>query len=418
MKKKRGRKPKVVHTDIERLKDDLSVNDATAADNTPNRPHTGPAKVAPMSAECLSTFQTTGAFLTRTASKLLGGETVTGVDSNIHGYAYGRAVKVVNIDKNWYFGVMVGLENGKIKIHFDGWGAEFDEWLASDSRRLKTLDAEEARQREALLQSMQDAGQLTGTSPMVSSTTTTLVPSHVSSTQSSKKASQVSKKSTGERKKPAITKQRISRCVHGDVVKSISATPVSTLESARTEGQTVKCAKIPTKVARLKMPRDQATDILAQEPMQLQLDDLVPGDVSNDNIKKRTKGKDVVAGTMTKPAPEALSLSLDAVQIVDGCRLQEAPTLSSCTSDTPESELPEDITFSSDELSDPCSTTPSLSDEPGGKSEAQDDPPAATFYHSLGNPIQLNLAPLEILEYEYGDEESEILKIIHRVLDT
>ncbi|KAG0310735.1 hypothetical protein BGZ97_012379, partial [Linnemannia gamsii] len=96
-------------------------------------------------------FQTTGAFLTRTASKLLGGQEVIGVDSNIHGYAHGRLIKVQNIDKTWHFGAMVGLDRGKIKVHFDGWGPEWDEWIASDSRRLKILDADEITLRNSLL---------------------------------------------------------------------------------------------------------------------------------------------------------------------------------------------------------------------------------------------------------------------------
>ncbi|KAF9137643.1 hypothetical protein BG015_002663, partial [Linnemannia schmuckeri] len=98
-----------------------------------------------------SNFQTTGAFLTRTASKLLGGQEVIGVDSNIHGYAHGRLVKVQNIDKTWHFGAMVGLDRGKIKVHFDGWGPEWDEWIVSDSRRLKVLDADEITLRNSLL---------------------------------------------------------------------------------------------------------------------------------------------------------------------------------------------------------------------------------------------------------------------------
>ncbi|KAG0287040.1 hypothetical protein BGZ96_008984 [Linnemannia gamsii] len=96
-------------------------------------------------------FQTTGAFLTRTASKLLGGQEVIGVDSNIHGYAHGRLIKVQNIDKTWHFGAMVGLDRGKIRVHFDGWGPEWDEWIASDSRRLKVLDADEIILRNSLL---------------------------------------------------------------------------------------------------------------------------------------------------------------------------------------------------------------------------------------------------------------------------
>ncbi|KAF9951944.1 hypothetical protein BGZ72_006647 [Mortierella alpina] len=37
---------------------------------------------------------------------------------------------------------------------------------------------------------------------------------------------------------------------------------------------------------------------------------------------------------------------------------------------------------------------------------------------SLGNPIQLGLVPPKILSYRYEDEETELLRIIHRVLDT
>ncbi|KAF9902117.1 hypothetical protein EC991_005257 [Linnemannia zychae] len=96
-------------------------------------------------------FQTTGAFLTRTASKLLGGQQVIDVDSNIHGYAHGRLVKVQNIDKSWHFGAMVGLDRGKIRVHFDNWGPEWDEWIVSDSRRLKVLDADEIAFRNSLL---------------------------------------------------------------------------------------------------------------------------------------------------------------------------------------------------------------------------------------------------------------------------
>ncbi|KAF9904049.1 hypothetical protein BX616_001415, partial [Lobosporangium transversale] len=118
--------------------------------------------------EALSNFHTTGAFLTRTASKLLGGQAVKSVDFNIHGYAQGRAVKVLNIDGTWYFGSMVNLENGRIKIHFDGWGSEWDEWIASDSRRLKVLTEEETKQRETMLYELEKEstmGELSNHSP-------------------------------------------------------------------------------------------------------------------------------------------------------------------------------------------------------------------------------------------------------------
>ncbi|KAK3814892.1 MAG: hypothetical protein J3Q66DRAFT_284535 [Benniella sp.] len=106
------------------------------------------------SGEVSSKFQTTGAFLTRTASKLLGSQSALGGDCNIHGYVYGKPVKVRNIDGTWYFGTMVDLANGKIKIHFDGWGPEWDEWLASDSRRLQLLSEEGIKQREAFLEAI------------------------------------------------------------------------------------------------------------------------------------------------------------------------------------------------------------------------------------------------------------------------
>ncbi|KAF8946480.1 hypothetical protein BGZ47_000422 [Haplosporangium gracile] len=127
----------------------------TSVTATPTASFTLPSPTDPsgssFSHEDSFNFQTTGAFLTRTASKLLGGQEVIGVDSNIHGYAHGRLVKVQNIDKTWHFGAMVGLDRGKIKVHFDGWGPEWDEWITSDSRRLKVLDADEITLRNSLL---------------------------------------------------------------------------------------------------------------------------------------------------------------------------------------------------------------------------------------------------------------------------
>ncbi|KAF9121421.1 hypothetical protein BGW39_010555 [Mortierella sp. 14UC] len=111
---------------------------------------TGPSNASSAHDDNLN-FQTTGAFLTRTASKLLGGQQVMDVDSNIHGYAHGRLVKVQNMDKSWHFGSMVGLDRGKIRVHFDNWGPEWDEWIVSDSRRLKVLDADEIVFRNSLL---------------------------------------------------------------------------------------------------------------------------------------------------------------------------------------------------------------------------------------------------------------------------
>ncbi|KAG0361255.1 hypothetical protein BG005_008806 [Podila minutissima] len=124
----------------------------------------------------LGNFHTTGAFLTRTASKLLGGQSVTGLDSNIHGYALGHPCKVCGTDKVWYFGTMVGLKNGKIRIHFDDWGSEWDEWLASDSRRLvKSLTPEETEQRNARLALNEGSTSITSTTT-VAVTALTQVP--------------------------------------------------------------------------------------------------------------------------------------------------------------------------------------------------------------------------------------------------
>ncbi|KAF9097329.1 hypothetical protein BGX23_009177 [Mortierella sp. AD031] len=164
--KKRGRKPKALypmpsnsHTDqpssvvVIKTKSATYVESLVSVTINTNLPSPTAAQGSSSSShDDTFNFQTTGAFLTRTASKLLGGQEVTGVDSNIHGYAHGRLVKVQHIDKSWHFGAMVGLDRGKIKIHYDGWGPEWDEWIASDSRRLKVLDADEIAFRSSLLQ--------------------------------------------------------------------------------------------------------------------------------------------------------------------------------------------------------------------------------------------------------------------------
>ncbi|KAF9161150.1 hypothetical protein DFQ26_004816 [Actinomortierella ambigua] len=100
-----------------------------------------------------SEFMTTGAFLTRTASKLLlSGQQAQAVDCNVYGYAYGRKVRVRHRDGLFYFGSMIDLNHDRIRVRFDGWSEEWDEWINSESRRLHILSPDQLKDYEASLE--------------------------------------------------------------------------------------------------------------------------------------------------------------------------------------------------------------------------------------------------------------------------
>ncbi|CAG8449218.1 2671_t:CDS:10 [Racocetra fulgida] len=54
-----------------------------------------------------------------------------------HDFKLNQKVEVLNIDKVWYPAKIVIVEKTQVKVNFDGWGREFDEWISVDSRRLK-----------------------------------------------------------------------------------------------------------------------------------------------------------------------------------------------------------------------------------------------------------------------------------------
>ncbi|CAG8450393.1 7504_t:CDS:10 [Gigaspora rosea] len=59
-----------------------------------------------------------------------------------HNFKLNQKVEVLNIDKVWYPATIVIVEKAQVKVHFDGWEKEFDEWISVDSRRLRAHTAE------------------------------------------------------------------------------------------------------------------------------------------------------------------------------------------------------------------------------------------------------------------------------------
>ncbi|KAF9114859.1 hypothetical protein BGX27_009607 [Mortierella sp. AM989] len=308
--KKRGRKPKSTNSDQEPTAENLQTHipepSFPTGDHTPHDSTKDSTNISKSTQKASNKFQTTGAFLTRTASRMLGGQAVTGVDSNIHGYAYQRAVKVLNIDGTWYFGTMVGLENGKIKVHFDGWGPEWDEWLASDSRRMKTLDADEIQEREALLQTLEDEG-LAGTSSIGSSsaaeppsaappsgTKASLATSRKTSNKKSASSGSSGsiKKTKSDQPKQSSAKRRISPSEQDESTSGQTTSKVAPTDRAS------KRAKKPTKAERLEMLFEQSENAPLPEPVQPQISVLASG--SNDNSVS-TSSKGLTYRSLTKP---------------------------------------------------------------------------------------------------------------------
>ncbi|CAG8513378.1 15734_t:CDS:10 [Funneliformis caledonium] len=68
---------------------------------------------------------------------------LTRVKAFAHAFTLDQKVQVLNIDKIWYPARIVKVEKSRIKVHFDGWGKRFDEWISVESRRLKALSENE-----------------------------------------------------------------------------------------------------------------------------------------------------------------------------------------------------------------------------------------------------------------------------------
>ncbi|KAF9937913.1 hypothetical protein BGZ67_000747 [Mortierella alpina] len=416
--KKRGRRPKVHPFSVGNGIRDTAVISGANVDIAIDGPQAVDSSVKDIVAGVsslldnadLTGFQTTGAFLTRTASRLLGGQKVIGVDSNIHGYSYGRAVKVQNIDGTWYFGRMIGLEGGRIKIQFDGWTSEWDEWIASDSRRLRTLDSDELNQREAALQAMRD------TISSAETVTPTVANSSVAATMSFRtdKIAATSTNNvpfTSQRAPSKAQPKKRKLPQQPAIVEGLSHVPSgetivlsSTYHSERASKRARKSQELKVTVSH---PQHTAVDDRPAtlncigEDAQFTLTNTISTLNSERSLSK--------GGTNQLAIPNFETVELQS-------HLLGHPDDGHVLKTRPGSDL------SSDSLSDPLSSPESSVDWNGRPdtrvTDVKKDLQAESPMHILGNPIQLGLVPPEIQSYRYEDEEAELLRIIHRVLDT
>ena len=54
-----------------------------------------------------------------------------------HGFLPDRAVEIADSIGQWWPAKMIQLQSGRILCRYDGWGPEHDEWIDSDSQRLR-----------------------------------------------------------------------------------------------------------------------------------------------------------------------------------------------------------------------------------------------------------------------------------------
>jgi len=483
------------------------------------------------SGEVSSKFQTTGAFLTRTASKLLGSQSALGGDCNIHGYVYGKPVKVRNIDGTWYFGTMIDLANGKIKIHFDGWGPEWDEWLASDSRRLQLLSEEGIEQREVFLVAISNES---NTAPPFQESVpkeghrTKKTPSKAAQQPVVRDGSSTNKLMDGKqpqvsstkRKLPLSEQQSLSKELPtaittsvGRVEKRVRKNPteqqanVSHPEPATTpllghivgqeHPQTLTSTSVdPTSIKGVSS--DILTNVHTQERSTLipsgtkSIQDNGPAidssDAQNHTTITQPEAQHVVfrAEGQSEPVARSLDITIQYSDLADKTELsivehthpgastsqteqkrelgQSAPASTPILQPVLRPSLTkqkkarrgnkgpsteETLKVSSINHDQPPASTTKTNDQNGGH-VAEDSPggsngenkenkenmesmenmenrdesvdkessPEPLLYPTIGNPIQLNLEPREVVQFEFSDEENEIRNIIHRVLDT
>ncbi|KAI1318914.1 hypothetical protein EDD11_005548 [Mortierella claussenii] len=439
-----------------------------------------------------SEFQTTGAFLTRTASRLLGGESVTGDDSNIHGYSHGRVVKVLSIDGKWYFGTMVGLDHGKIKVHFDGWGSEWDEWLPSDSKRLKALSSEEVQERETALQALRE--ECVSATAQSDGTTATIGDRHHDVSVLADRDDGFPREESKDKEKVQQVRMWIaSQSTVAEAAAADVATAALSFNMQRGSISSRRPVQAPKKAdaaqpllglqgARMALPqRSQpspcSADATASPPCLHHLN-------NSDNLKKHTpqppwhhlsnhfqsegrrrtnqlyskisgsSGEWSGQSTMTKGGITAKVTELNpcllevqprsvvfvqsqtadsaAIGRVQGSKKSlvsippsfEGSRCTASSGEAPRQYYPPTAS-GSQSLSTDEIVKDSFVEHPSGKVPVGLDDQnhsqlasAHSGFLSLGNPIQLGLAPFDVLQFEYPDEEKAILDIIHRVLDT
>ncbi|KAJ3273827.1 Kinesin-like protein kif3b [Terramyces sp. JEL0728] len=104
------------------------------------------AKISPTTSEHLqemacsseNAFMSTGSFNTRRTLQFLGESNAVEVSS--HGFVLGNIVEIKDRTRNWNPAKMVEFHKGKIKFSYFGWSSKYDEWIDSDSRRIRKAD--------------------------------------------------------------------------------------------------------------------------------------------------------------------------------------------------------------------------------------------------------------------------------------
>jgi hypothetical protein len=71
-----------------------------------------------------------------------------------YGFELHKRVKVLSRDGEWYPATMVDVEDGRIRVHFDGWSDYFDEWIPAGSQRMRDMTLEEIIEAQKALEQL------------------------------------------------------------------------------------------------------------------------------------------------------------------------------------------------------------------------------------------------------------------------
>ncbi|KAG2182854.1 hypothetical protein INT44_005835 [Umbelopsis vinacea] len=105
---------------------------------TPGDPGSAlPIKKRVIAEPVIHEYRTTGAFATRNTLRELADP--HGFTPNAYGYSYQCRVEVLNVKKFWEPGNLVAMDKNRVKVRFEGWGEESDEWITLGSRRLRVM---------------------------------------------------------------------------------------------------------------------------------------------------------------------------------------------------------------------------------------------------------------------------------------
>ncbi|KAG0043636.1 hypothetical protein BGZ83_011194 [Gryganskiella cystojenkinii] len=383
--KKRGRKPKALDSHIPPRA--IAPRDNMFGIGSNSRP---------MDESNAQDFHTTGAFLTRTASKLLGGQASIGQDANIHGYTFGRPVKVRHVDGTWYFGTMAALEQGRIRVRFDEWGPEWDEWITSDSRRLSVLTETEIEERKVYLDHVS-----INTALNIDARTHPVTPNRSSSNENGTVVA-ISEQPRLKKNQKGSSKRKLSSLVTEELVQGLSVT-----QRNNTSEKDVKRSKHVLANGSSEIEQWPPIDIKSPLSLSLPQDNIGDTDVSTTAagaVSLEFTGKDYVM-EINQISP--WRTDSDGVQ---------ATTLSSPLRSRSMSDTSVESTFDGTEIIEPpLVPSPEPQHTGDGDSTSTERPQVQS---TPGNPINLGLQAEDTEQFQYDDEESEIRRIIHRVLNT